>query len=443
MSYHRFTKLNKGRKYSSVSPKLGLLSAGLILALSAAKAEATNYYVSPSGNNTTGLSYQTAWNELNQIKWSALKANDIVYIDGGASGITYKTILNVPSNAPKVTIDLSTDKGHTGMLTIDGTTSGFPSGIQVAAPVQLFPSGLYSGNTGFPTTNGYSIKSLPVRVQNWRGPGLFLVNGTGASVSNMEFCHNQTGILLVPGANSVTLNSCLIHDNTNANISNEATSLTLNYCWIYNSTYPANGQTLYGLQLLNDHYTSVYNSVIGPGLSYGAYFQSSIGSYFSNSTFVDSVIANQYYFGNVSGTITNCTSFSTPKNPTGLAHYNLIYNGAANKLRIMDSTFYGGQISVPTSVGPLCFANGGFLNYEYNVTGNTTALASQQLNPQFEANVGAFPNNVSIATLVNADFTIPARSPAYGHGAQVTSGWYMFPWLFPWSAPTPTALASK
>ncbi len=62
---------------------LGLVCGALFCLFSAARADATNYYVSPNGNNTTGTSYATAFNELNQINWSSIvnPESSYLYID--------------------------------------------------------------------------------------------------------------------------------------------------------------------------------------------------------------------------------------------------------------------------------------------------------------------------------------------------------------------------
>src|ERR1700722_9883869 len=78
---------------------LGLLRSFIfasMLAGIASSAQANTYYVSNSGNNTTGATWATAWRDLALIKWSSLKAGDAIMVAGGSyAGMT------VPSTVPQ------------------------------------------------------------------------------------------------------------------------------------------------------------------------------------------------------------------------------------------------------------------------------------------------------------------------------------------------------
>ena len=43
------------------------------------------YYISKNGNNGDGLSWATAWNELDKINWSVIEPGDTILIDGGSN----------------------------------------------------------------------------------------------------------------------------------------------------------------------------------------------------------------------------------------------------------------------------------------------------------------------------------------------------------------------
>src|SRR6266566_3290310 len=49
------------------------------------------YYVSKNGNNGDGLSWQTAWDELNQINWSRIQPGDTILLDGSSTQMVYTT----------------------------------------------------------------------------------------------------------------------------------------------------------------------------------------------------------------------------------------------------------------------------------------------------------------------------------------------------------------
>lgn len=82
---------------------------------------ATSYYVSKSGNNTTGTSWATAKNECNQIAWTGIVAGDTIFIDGGTDSMVYTTGITVGkagTAAGRITIKRSAAAGHSGKVVI-------------------------------------------------------------------------------------------------------------------------------------------------------------------------------------------------------------------------------------------------------------------------------------------------------------------------------------
>jgi hypothetical protein len=144
------------RRWSQV-----VVGAASLCLFGAGRADAATYYVSPGGNNTDGLSYKTAWTELSKIPTSAFVTGNTIYIDGGPSGITYKTVLNVvPQGATgygsNLLISPSPDQGHNGTVTIDGTGTSAYSGVIVSGAQHTVIDG----------TKQHII------VQNFRGSGV-------------------------------------------------------------------------------------------------------------------------------------------------------------------------------------------------------------------------------------------------------------------------------
>lgn len=82
----------------------------LVLALSAllqalfvstpATAADTTFYVSRLGNNADGTSWDTAWNELDQIDWSVIQPGDMILIDGGSVACDYPVTVTNSTNTP-------------------------------------------------------------------------------------------------------------------------------------------------------------------------------------------------------------------------------------------------------------------------------------------------------------------------------------------------------
>lgn len=100
-----------------------LISAKLLDYSSASASQAAIYYVSKEGNNGNGQSWQTAWNELDQINWPIIKPGDTIVIDGGAIEMTYATPMEIgasgSSDAP-IYIQASAEPGRNGKITIFG-----------------------------------------------------------------------------------------------------------------------------------------------------------------------------------------------------------------------------------------------------------------------------------------------------------------------------------
>ena len=57
------------------------------------------YYVSRTGSNGNGLSWATAWNELDQIGWSAVQPGDTILLDGGNTACDFPVTVG-DTNAP-------------------------------------------------------------------------------------------------------------------------------------------------------------------------------------------------------------------------------------------------------------------------------------------------------------------------------------------------------
>ncbi len=90
---------------------------------------ATNWYVSTS---TSGNGSGDSWANkriLSSFNWAQVQPGDVVYIDGGSSGLTYTTNL-IPNKSgtasQPITITRGVDAGHNGTPTF--TTSSYRSG---------------------------------------------------------------------------------------------------------------------------------------------------------------------------------------------------------------------------------------------------------------------------------------------------------------------------
>lgn len=74
--------------------------------------------VSSSGN---GQSWATAWKNSSNIQWGSVSAGDIIYFDGGASGLSYGAFSTITASGTAnnpITIARSTESGRDGIVTI-------------------------------------------------------------------------------------------------------------------------------------------------------------------------------------------------------------------------------------------------------------------------------------------------------------------------------------
>jgi hypothetical protein len=400
-----------------------LLTIGIAMFFSAAKAQAATFYVSPSGNNTDGTSWQTAWSELDQIKWKNLHSKDQIQIDGGTSSITYSTTLTVPASAPFVNIMQSSQGGHAGTVIIDGTHN--TSGIGI----NMIGAGYFSGNGSF-TDN----QTQGLVIQNFANEGVRINNNASAlsSFGRATLRSNKFGIYVtgLSSAPVVNIFGCIFKDCSNAGIlvaENSAATISTN--WFFNTSAPSSAHTYAGVRGISG---AISNCVFGPELNYGLLENaatapvsfagnsgSGLGWSCQNSLFIDAQKANISLSNTSGATLSTPQSFQsltlylTPLNAMNQAHANILSNVGPGNIAVGNSVVYGGVINVPTADGVIA-SHSGPPNYEFNCTGNLLTLASTQLDPHFSTTaLYSLPNNVSPATLIGEYFSVSA-SPTLG-----------------------------
>jgi len=127
-------------------------------------AEANTFYVSKTGNNSSGASWANAWNEMDQVNWSAIAAGDTLFLDGGATQMVYTAPLNVGKSgtaAAPIHIQLSRESGHNGQAIIAGRST-FPmpydnqpaSTYNYASDMPGFDSGIVIGAVSWIVIDG-------------------------------------------------------------------------------------------------------------------------------------------------------------------------------------------------------------------------------------------------------------------------------------------------
>lgn len=255
------------------------------------------FYVSKTGNNSDGLSWDSAWNELNQVDWAQFQPGDTLLIDGGESSMSYRTILQPTVSgtaAEPITIQLAPDAGRNGQVIIFGGRS---------TPLPHCGQTDYSYNPDGLTTNGAKfdgVSNIVVDGTKWSGIVIHGMNGDGIRLyedtDNLTFRHMEIydngtvklsdgvyssdakGIRL-EGTNH-TVERTIIHDNGQDAIQSDGdnvSNFTIRQSWFYNGReHPAVDQSYNycthsdALQIFNGGIVTgitIEDSVLGPGFT--------------------------------------------------------------------------------------------------------------------------------------------------------------------------------
>jgi hypothetical protein len=382
------------------------------------------YYVSKNGDNTDGLSWKTAWNEMDQIHWSELspQRHDSLVIDGGERRMVYQKplIFQIQPFYYALPVSVSSEDGHSGQAII--------------AP----------GNT----VNGIEINSGGIQLNGSRRSGLRVygaksgvrINSSGPypfSVKNIEASHcTEAGLNVNNAYYPVSVSQMILHDNaTNVLVQHGGGYpgvASLTKCWIYNSNYSvdSDGVRVDGPLAGPPMQAAVLNNcVIGPGLRDGFSNSTSSRPTLTNCLFINATRKN---VSSYSISLQNCTSFMTRLNPSGSAHSALKLQGTGLPYGtpgtlVNNSIVYGGMVEVPLTISlpyppysvPFPISVSG--NTQFQTTGNTTVLSPTMVNPLFVSPVGLLPNVTPIPILMALDFSLRPSSPAQGTGSSVTS----------------------
>jgi hypothetical protein len=315
------------------------LAAGFLLALSVGQAaEATNYYVSKKGSNTDGTTLPSAWNELNQIKWSAIKGGDLIYVEGGS----YSTALDIHYNE------------NAQVSTVDARNPVYLINLTPGLPVKI-QGGLYGINFNNSTNVAVcGFKKGDFLITSCTRAGVNF--GVGAASNTLVYVEVQrcsSGINL-DGINQYVWSS-QIHDNAvNVYYGNArpAGSYWFQRCWIYNSELATSrNRGGDGIQLLQHSSNNVLptvnlvSSVIGPNLPVGILTVGNGGALVAmRSLFLNSHLANLDNTFHTNGTVSldNCTSYMTKLNASNGVHNIISLNSGT--LNLNNSVFYGGNV---------------------------------------------------------------------------------------------------
>lgn len=143
------------------------------------------FYVSTNtlGNgNFTGTNWANAWSGPNAINWSLLSGGDVVYLDGGASGLTYSNYLVTFQNgtyANRITIKTATNSSHNGLVTIAGQVVWKSDYVTIDGARDPSITNGYKGGI----TNNINLRVL---VNATADPGIYMYHTVGTVGKWME-----------------------------------------------------------------------------------------------------------------------------------------------------------------------------------------------------------------------------------------------------------------
>jgi hypothetical protein len=435
-----------------------------------------SWYVSKLGSGADGLSWATAWNELNRINWSAVHPGDSVVVDGGpiscgseygfanhtpgnrpgeSCGMLYATTLTVGKSgtaSQPITVKLAQEAGRNGtavlfggrgsMLPYCGQSSyngspGLSAMLYVGSYQHVIFDGVHrSGFMLYGAQNGVRFASDSAAFITLRNMEIF-DNGVATTLGDGRFNSDNPGVWL--RGHDLTFERLLVHDNGQDDFQDAThgagtlNNLTWRDSWIYfsreNPRYPGYGFSFNGPQIDPSGRDTGCQHVDGIQI-WGGGTQSGLT--------VDHVVfgplLNQGFYPSDDGitTYNNLTIANTLF--LDVASHNLITDNPVYGWNLDRVTIFAtqGGIELPTNTsGANAFTNsikyGGYVympNWKGTQSGNITyggdnLFGLAPTNPQF---VGPVPTSQHppFAQLRGADFT-PRCGSCAGKGSAVVS----------------------
>lgn len=410
-------------------------------ASNAAPSAPAAFYVSRNGNNSNGLSWATAWRDLDQINWSVVQPGATIYLDGGSTEMVYtSTLAPTKDGAPDnpITIALSSEAGRNGKAVIFGGRS---------TPLPYCGQSSYDVPKNGARTNAMVLENrswIKIDGTKWRGITIYGHNGAAIDlnsrsanivVRNIEMYDNgafsndggwnKVGgwaphgpAIQLSGAN-LTFERLIAYDNgvdafqSGGGVRN----LTVRQSWFYNTRKDPSGKDFNrcqhqdGIQIYDggDQYgVLIEDTIFGPGLLHGLILGEPPEDSGSNppEAYIHNVtIRNSLFYEADNASI---FSHKTPRSTNWVVdHVTSVRKPDAKWHNI---GFYGTGLQVTNSV----------------IVGGMAMLTGSK--PTF-ANNCQWQINANIGTVADPKFVDPAKynyalqsnSPCAGKGSRITS----------------------
>lgn len=261
------------------------------------------FYVSRKGENENGRSWQTAWNELDQIDWRIITPGSTILVDGGNVQMTYESELQIGQSGTAespITVKLSDAEGRNGQaiffggrsvpLPYCGQTEFDNSNVD-----ELLAHGIKTNDHGYVVIDGTKWRGIVIHGYNRNGIRIdrnsvhitvryveVYNNGSARQQANGDWYSDHPGVLL--GGKDVTFQRVIIHDNGQDAFQalwdqNNLQDFALEQSWLFNGRkHPTiNESANYcthtdGIQIHDGGLISgitINETIIGPGFTQG------------------------------------------------------------------------------------------------------------------------------------------------------------------------------
>lgn len=396
----------------------------------------TIFFVSRNGNNQDGLSWESAWDELDQIDWSIIKPGDTIYLDGGEEQMTYETQLIINQSGTSdhpIKVLVSSEIEHNGQVIFSGGRE------------QLLP---YCGQQEFDNSDEETLQRIGIHFNshdniiidgmNWSGIVIhgYSVGGIvieydseNITVRNVEIynngkaVHNESGWTSdLPGVRlagqNVTFQQVIIHDNgqdafQSSSEPQNLSNFVLEDSWLYNGRqHPLNfgkswndcthtdGIQIYGGEILSG--ITIRRSIIGPGFMQNLILGQTPNSYGEWAAVQDVTLEN-VLFANATGNsiygysdtdsqnwkIDRVTAYCSTTPGQCLQVHNANHS-------VTNSIFYGGRIYLPDGLDT--YEN----NCVWNLISSSVAIG-EEIDPNFANVSDANDFSINDFTVQNSD----------------------------------------
>ncbi|MEW6030135.1 MAG: right-handed parallel beta-helix repeat-containing protein [Chloroflexota bacterium] len=391
--------------------------------------DASFFHISKSGNNTDGKSWDTAWNELDQIQWEEVKPGDTIVIAGGE----YHTQLDVKkSGVPGLPITITTNgkqvvfDGQRPMLPYCGQTNYTPIPGDDAIDLENQSHIVIDGRDW----SGIVIRNHLRGIKMQESASNIIVrnveihdNGYSRDLGSDVVAPDGPGVRL--GGSEILFERVIIHDNGQDafQVGWGVWNFTLRNSWLYNSReHPVERGKAFnycshtdGIQIYGGGVQGpvvIEDSIIGPSFTQGIIISSTVivdNVVIKNTLFVGSdnagiIISDEGQTSN--WTLQNVTIVQDASDDRS---WSVKLNG--NGHRIRDSIFWGG----PWGIGVFNWSEAvGNFNWstpdEYDV--------AVEMDPMF---VDSEYGLVQGEGFADFDFTIQNPEIPPGVGSSITS----------------------